>query len=100
MLQRRMRAMNYASSRSAAAFLVLGIALVALFAAGCSGRPKNFASKVTGKVTLGGQPLAGASVIFTPTAEGSPSAGRTDENGNYTLLWGRRGKRGIEGAQI
>jgi hypothetical protein len=92
--------MNYVFRPSAPVVLVLGIALAALSAAGCSGRPKNFASKVTGKVTLGGQPLAGASVIFTPTAEGSPSVGRTDENGDYTLLWGRRGRRGIEGAQI
>jgi hypothetical protein len=66
---------------------------------GCSGRPKNVARKVSGKVTLGGQPLPNASVTFTPT-EGSPSFGLTDAEGKYNLVWGQqRGKR-IEGAQI
>ena len=70
-------------------------------AAGCSGRPKNFASKVSGKVTVGGQPLGGASVVFTPVEKGSPSMGRTNEAGEYTLLWaGSRHGRPVEGAQI
>jgi len=66
---------------------------------GCSGRPKNVARKVSGKVTLGGQPLPNASVTFTPS-DGSPSFGLTDAEGKYNLVWGQqRGKR-IEGAQI
>jgi len=76
----------------------MGIVLLAL--SGCSGRPKNVAKKVTGKITLGGQPLAGASVVFTPVSGGSPSTARTDENGNYTLIWARSGRSTIEGAQI
>jgi hypothetical protein len=76
------------------------VAWLALSATGCSGRPKNFAKAVTGKITLGGQPLAGALVAFTPVEGGSPSMGRTDANGNYTLLWVRSGSRNVQGAQV
>jgi len=68
--------------------------------AGCSGRPKNIARKVSGKITLGGQPLAGALVMFTPVEAGSPSVGRTDSGGNYNLVWAQTQGRKIEGAQI
>jgi hypothetical protein len=78
-------------------FLVVGMAVLV---AGCSGRPRNFAKKVTGRVTLGGQPLAGALVTFTPVEGGSPSYGRTDENGQYNLIWAKVRGRNIEGAQI
>jgi hypothetical protein len=79
---------------------ILLLACVVLAAAGCSGRPKNVARKVTGKVTLGGQPLAGAEIIFTPTEGGSPSVGKTDDTGSYTLVWAQYRGRKIEGAQI
>jgi hypothetical protein len=67
---------------------------------GCSARPKNVARSVTGKVTLGGQPLAGARVGFAPVEGGSPSFGTTDASGNYKLVWGRSRNTIIEGAQI
>jgi len=66
--------------------LALGLALVVVL--GC-GR-KGFVP-VSGKVTLNGQPLAGATVAFQPIApegsvEAAPgSAGKTDGNGEYTL---------------
>ena len=71
-----------------------------VFLAGCSGRPKNVARSVTGKVTLGGQPLAKARIKFTPLEGGSPSMGMTDESGNYTLIWAFSRGRKITGAQI
>lgn len=61
---------------------------------GCGG-PSNLGT-VTGKVTLDGQPLPDALVTFTPTAAGSPSAGRTDARGTYTLRYTRE----LEGAEI
>jgi len=70
-----------------------------LVSGGCSGRPKNVAKKVTGVVTVGGQPIAAATVTFTPK-DGSPSVGRTDAQGKYNLIWSRQGKRVIEGAEI
>jgi len=78
----------------------LAILFVLLVAAGCSGRPKNVAKKVTGTVTLGGQPLSGAEVIFTPKEGGSPSMGKTDSTGAYSLVWAQNQGRKIEGAQI
>jgi len=93
--------MNVALRELRASLALLTIALLAVFSAGCSGRPKNIARSVTGKVTLGGQPLAGAVVVFTPVEGGSASMGKTDESGNYKLVWARSaGGRSIEGAQI
>ena len=78
--------------------LAVGCSLIVVLC-GCSGRPKNVARKVTGKVTLAGQPLAGATITFTPS-DGSPSFGVTDAEGKYNLVWSaQRGKR-IDGAQI
>jgi len=43
--------------------------------------------KVTGTITFEGEPLADASVSFTPETEGSghPAYGTTDDNGMYVL---------------
>ncbi len=42
--------------------------------------------KVTGKVTLDGTPIPGATVSFSPTdAKGHGATGKTDDNGVYTL---------------
>lgn len=57
---------------------------------------KNKLGRVTGKVTLGGQPLADAMVMFSGIEGGSPSAGRTDSSGMYTLVF----SRGIDGAEV
>lgn len=50
---------------------------------------------VHGRVTLDGQPLPDTSVVFQVSGM-SPSGGRTDENGNYELIY----KRGVKGALI
>jgi len=66
----------------------LALALALVLALGCGG--KKFVP-VSGRVTLNGQPLAGATVAFQPiaaegTTEAAPgSAGKTDANGEYTL---------------
>jgi hypothetical protein len=42
--------------------------------------------KVTGKVTLDGTPISGATVSFSPTdPKGHGATGKTDDNGVYTL---------------
>jgi mannose-6-phosphate isomerase-like protein (cupin superfamily) len=41
--------------------------------------------KVTGVLTLNGQPLAGATITLVPEKDGRPAAGRTDAEGRYTL---------------
>lgn len=58
------------------AFLLICIA--------CSGKSK--AVKVSGRVTLDGQPLPGATIMFHPAdGKGSIASGRTDANGNFRL---------------
>jgi hypothetical protein len=66
---------------------LLGLAVVSVM--GCGGR--TFAP-VSGKVTLNGKPLAGATVVFQPVApEGSIEAAgpgsqaKTDDKGEFTL---------------
>ena len=53
--------------------------------AGCGGSSQGL-QPVTGKVTLDGQPLAGTTVEFQPSARGgSPSYGETDAGGAFKL---------------
>lgn len=69
------------------------IVLTATIAAGCigcgGGAPDDLPelAEVTGKVTLGGNPLADALVTFSPVEAGRPSAGTTSEDGTYTLQY-------------
>ena len=58
---------------------------------GCGG-PYAKLGRVSGKVTLGGQPLTDAVVTFSPVATGSPSSGKTDSEGKYVLLYVRKVK--------
>jgi hypothetical protein len=62
---------------------------------GCGGSGANL-GKVTGKVTLAGQPVNEALVMFSPVNGGSPSVGRTTADGSYTLVYAR----GINGAVV
>lgn len=81
-------------------FVLLALLSAIAFGSGCSGRPKTVARSVTGKVTLGGEPLVGAMVIFEPKVEGSASIGVTDASGTYNLIWSQTRGKPIEGAQI
>ena len=66
------------------------IAVPLVLAVGCSSGSKY--ATVSGRVTLNGQPLANATVSFQPIAEGSVNApasgstGKTNANGEYTLM--------------
>lgn len=66
---------------------------------GCGGGPAN--GPVTGKVTLDGQPLENASVMFRPVAKAKSkgeavpaSYGRTDKQGTFHLSEPISGKAG------
>src|SRR5262249_34965527 len=67
----------------------LALLALALPAVGCGGGPK--VAPVSGRVTLDGQPLAGASVNFQPLSDGNNlnpgpgSYGKTDADGRYSL---------------
>jgi len=62
--------------------------------AGCGGAPEDLPplGSVEGVVTLDGNPLAGASVLFTPVDAGALSSARTDEKGRYELYYGTAAK--------
>ena len=63
-------------------FPVLALLFVFL---GC-GSNEDLAS-VTGKVTLDGQPLPNALVVFAPTSAGTTSYGRTSTTGEYEMMF-------------
>jgi hypothetical protein len=66
------------------------LAALVLLAAGCGGESYKTAP-VSGRVTLKGQALAKASVVFQPEGDknnptpGPGSSGKTDADGHYTL---------------
>lgn len=58
--------------------------LCPLVLVGCGpSRPETV--PVSGHVTLNGQPVEGATVMFSPEAEGRPATGTTDADGRFTL---------------
>jgi hypothetical protein len=73
---------------------ICGILPLAMFA-GCGSSGPNLAT-VSGRVTLDGDPVSSAMVMFQPDASGSPSYGATDQDGRYELGY----KRGQQGAMI
>ena len=66
--------------------VVLLLAILVAFVPAC-GSKKIKTEGVTGKVTLDGQPLANATVFFTPAdgSGGNEASGMTDANGVYKL---------------
>jgi hypothetical protein len=67
-------------------YLCVSIALFGLCGCG-GGADVPTLGTVTGKVTVDGQPLAGAMVTFSPVADGRPSSGTTGSDGTYTLQY-------------
>lgn len=75
------------------------VSALAVLACGCSGGAdgKVAVYKVTGKVTMSGSPLAGASVSFAP-AEGQRAAiGKTADDGTFVLSTYTYGDGAAEG---
>lgn len=73
------------------AFLLLAALALPI---GCGGSDGPVLGRVSGRVTLDGQPLEMATVEFVPEMpEGSSSSGVTDASGRYELMYleGRRG---------
>ncbi|OWK45148.1 carboxypeptidase-like regulatory domain-containing protein [Fimbriiglobus ruber] len=64
-------------------------------AGGCGDGLKRVS--VQGKLTAGGQPLAGATVQFIPSnaVAGEGGIGRTDADGAFTLTGSRNGAKGV-----
>jgi hypothetical protein len=66
--------------------VVVACVAVGALVAGCSSGSTVDVAKVSGTVTLDGQPLEDAEVLFQP-ASGRPSWGRTKADGSYQLLY-------------
>lgn len=66
--------------------------LTLILVVGCKGGGSRL-ERVEGTITYKGQPVAGATVMFSPVGEGATTAGFaiTDENGHYQLQ-GQTGK--------
>lgn len=67
-------------------YMVAALLLAVVLLPGCSGDAGPERGEVTGRVTLDGQPLKGATVRFHPD-EGRPSVDETDSDGRYTLRY-------------
>lgn len=61
------------------------VIVVSLVVYGC--RNEVELGDVQGTVTMDGNPLPDATVRFIPQGGGRSALGRTDENGNYTMLY-------------
>jgi hypothetical protein len=70
--------------------------IIALAILGCSPSQRPPLGQVSGTVTLNGEPLANATVRFTPAGPGRTSQGTTDAAGRYELHYLRE----IPGANI
>jgi hypothetical protein len=82
--------------KSVCCALIMGIA--ALGCSGSGGANRLATTKVTGKVTMGGAPVPGATVTFSPLATGRPPAmGVTDTQGVYILTTYDSGDGAVEG---
>jgi len=75
--------------RSDSEVCVRCVSLILIFAWasfwGCGSRSDLAA--VRGKITLDGQPLPDAFVVFSPVSKGTTSYGRTDAGGNYEMMF-------------
>ena len=71
-------------------------AITAIAILGCSPSHQPPLGRVSGIVTLDGEPLANATVRFTPAGPGRTSEGITDADGRYELRY----LRDIPGANI
>ena len=78
----------------------VSVAAAFLFAltTGCGPDGPEIAT-VEGTIKLGGEPLAEATVMFQPSS-GRPSAGRTDAEGHYELVYSQGRKGALPGEHI
>ena len=81
--------------RSVASGLLAAFMLACMI--GCGGPGLN---EVTGTVTLDGDPLPDAMVIFTPMTGGRPAAGKTDAQGKYELVFSRDASGALTGEHV
>ena len=77
-------------------FLLFTVSLTIVVCGGCGSSDHPDLGHVQGTVTIKGQPLADATVTFSPD-KGRPSAGTTNSEGEYELTYVRDTKGAILG---
>ena len=75
-------------------YLILTAALLALCTVAAF--PQATLTRVTGKVTAAGKPLANAQVVFTDLSTGRTFKAKTDKNGNYEIVGMQRTNYQVE----
>ena len=79
------------------AVIVFMVVATFVISTGCgSGNPFDTVP-VTGSVTLDGQPVEGATVIFQPTGDHKAATATTDSSGEFTLTTGESGDGAMPG---
>lgn len=73
---------------------LLALGLLSTLAIGCG---SSDLGKVTGKVTLDGQPLSDAILLFSPTSGGPPSSAKTDSDGRFQVIHTREEPGAVPG---
>jgi len=68
---------------------VVGLLLLTAVGCGTAGPPPRKLAPTKGVVKYNGQPIAGATVLFSPS-DGSPGNGMTDDAGNFVITTGGR----------
>lgn len=69
--------------------LIVGLLLMAAVGCGAEGTPARKLAAAKGVVKYKGQPISGATVLFSP-ASGTPGNGMTDDAGNFVITTGGR----------
>jgi hypothetical protein len=68
---------------------IVGLLLLAAVGCGSEGTPPRKLAPTRGVVKYKGQPIGGATVLFSP-ANGTPGNGMTDDAGNFVITTGGR----------
>jgi hypothetical protein len=89
---------NLSASHTAVRWMASLTLLVILIATGCSGDSR--VSKVSGTVTLDGEPIGKAAVAFVPVDGGRPAFGITDADGEYELTTFASGDGALIGSHV
>lgn len=79
---------------------VVLLGCLVLILAGCGGGDLPELGYVTGRVSIGGQPLAGAIVSFSPVQPGRPSSAETDAEGEYELFYNEDAPGAVVGDHV
>ena len=84
--------MTFATARSLVGFLTIAIL------AGCGGADRPATAPVSGTVTVDGEAVEGAAVMFVPEKGGRPATGTTDAQGHFTLRTIEKGDGAVLGS--